>query len=218
MAIRLKKKRRRKSRPSARPFVAFVTSTVVIALGGLYLLARTPDSAVCNSLAGVESGTPIALTLYMDLQCADCDRTERSLWAISRRWELPLTIRHYPLDPECNPRVSSEVHRRACAQAKAAICAEAEGAGRTFREKLFHAVTNTTPELVDLAVQEGLDRRRFDTCLSSGATAEHLRSDINAAVAKGVDSIPTLFVNGTRHVGALREHDLRCIVALDRRP
>ena len=210
------RKRRRRSTPSARSFVAFVVSTVGIALGGLYLLGRTPRLPVCDALTDAGSAAP-TVTVYMDFQCPECASVDRNLHAISQRWKLPYVVRHYPLDRDCNVRAPESLHPGACLQASAAICADGLSAGGGFRERLFRSKARDVPALMDLAVEVGIDSLQFERCLSSAETAELLRRHIEAAAEQNVDSLPTLFVNETRHVGRLREHDLRCIVALDRR-
>ena len=210
------RKRRRRSPPSARSFVAFVVSTVVVALGALYLLGRTPRSAVCEALSDAGSAAP-TVTVYTDFQCLECASMDQNLHAIAQRWKLPYVVRHYPLDRDCNVTAPESLHPGACLQASAAICAEALGAGDAFRERLFRSGPRDAVGLVNLASQAGIDALQFEKCLSSAETAGLLRRHIEAAAEQNVDSPPTLFVNETRHVGRLREHDLRCIVALDRR-
>lgn len=59
---------------------------------------------------------------------------------------------------------------------------------------------------------------RFEACLQSPAVATQLRERIDDAAARNVRATPTLFVNGRRHVGAVRPSDLSCLLSVGDRP
>ena len=54
-----------------------------------------------------------------------------------------------------------------------------------------------------IADQLGLDRTKFDACVASGTEQAAVKAQTKDGVAKGIDSTPTLYLNGTKYVGAM---------------
>ena len=58
------------------------------------------------------------------------------------------------------------------------------------------------PALKQTARSLGLDGAAFDQCLDSGKHAAHVREDYALGESMGVNSTPTIYVNGRALVGA----------------
>jgi uncharacterized membrane protein/predicted DsbA family dithiol-disulfide isomerase len=140
---------------------------------------------------------------YSDYECPFCARAhEQERAVLASRPGLVIVRRHFPLDPSCNPAVKRAIHPSACALARAAICAEAQGQSARMDDALFRDQGKGTPP-AEIARALGLDVDRFSACLSSPETARRLSEDVAAGIRDGVRAIPTYLVDGTAHVGTL---------------
>lgn len=99
--------------------------------------------------------------------------------------------------------------------AKAAEAAEAAGAQGKFsemHERLYGK--DDVPdngELVECAIEIGLDARRFLRDMSEHQFADKMRRDYLGAVKSGVAATPAFFVRGERYKG---EHDFSSLRAV----
>ena len=67
----------------------------------------------------------------------------------------------------------------------------------------------TRAGLKDIAEQIGLDGNAFSNCLNSNQMATEVQADLVDGNAKGVESTPTLFINGQIVRGAPTPADLK---------
>lgn len=58
------------------------------------------------------------------------------------------------------------------------------------------------PSLKQMARKLGLDGAKFDACLDSGKHADNVRADYELGERMGVNSTPTIYINGRALVGA----------------
>jgi protein-disulfide isomerase len=58
------------------------------------------------------------------------------------------------------------------------------------------------PALKETARKLGLDGARFDACLDSGKHTQIVRTDYDLGQRMGVNSTPTIYINGRALVGA----------------
>lgn len=194
----------------------------VLALGALaalfplYSTESLAPSALCEVLAEAAArgalSRPITLLVYADFQCPRCRELDVQLRSIRGNSQWRIDYRHFPLESECNPDVTRKGHPGSCLQARAAICSEALGGPAAFSDRLFEGGPREGSELATLAVSLGIDRDRFEGCLRSADTAKRLDEDIAAGRRAGVGATPTVFVEGTRHVGVLKASDLGCLM------
>ena len=85
--------------------------------------------------------------------------------------------------------------------AEAAACAADQGAFWQYHDTLFLNQTGPASfvddRLKQMAAELGLDTEAFNTCLDSGEKRAEVEASIAEAQAQGVDSTPTIFINGT---------------------
>ena len=168
---------------------------------------RDRCGALGDALGPLPTG-PLQATIYTDYECEPCAATSDSLRLLAADRSLTLVERQYPLDAACNPGVHRNYHAGACVKARAAICSARQSAG-AYRDKLFSAPAEATA-LVALAAEAGLDRARFERCLTAGEADDELRRDIASGTAEHVDATPTLLLNDRRFVGAITPDALSC--------
>lgn len=142
---------------------------------------------------------------YSDFACPFCKMYHNSLQQLISSYgtdgKLAWVYRHFPLYKGSASR--PPLHPNAGKIAEASECA-AELAGESGFWKFADLVYATTPEgagidmntLPDLAVQAGVDKTAFASCLNSGKYAEKISSDYDKAVQAGARGTPyTVLVN-----------------------
>ena len=120
------------------------------------------------------------------------------------RPDVKLVFRHFPLDSACNARMEQQLHPDACLAAAASECAGKLGRFWEYHDQLFeHQKTLDRDSLFRYAREVGLDIAAFRTCLDDPRTMDGIAADVDAATRLGVESTPTIFINGRRIEGAL---------------
>ncbi len=150
---------------------------------------------------------PITIIEFSDYQCPFCQRFwSETLPSLKREYIdtglVRLVYRDYPLDTNCNPYMSQQLHPVACKAAEAAECVREQGGNVAYFEYhdvLFARQSQIT--LANLKVWSGELGYNIDSCLDSGKYAEEVINDVH----EGGSSLgtPTFFVNGVKLEGAV---------------
>jgi protein-disulfide isomerase len=159
------------------------------------LLLKEPNPPVQvislgNGPSRGDLNAPVTIVEFTDFQCSACGGMypiiEDTLKPYGSR--IHFVIRNFPL---------TSIHANAFRAAQAAAAANAQG---KFWEYIDYLFKNQTALDVDslkkYAAQVGLDRKRFDAEFESGKYDEQIRQDITEGEMYGVESTPTIFVNG----------------------
>jgi protein-disulfide isomerase len=140
---------------------------------------------------------------FSDYACPFCARAHEQVAALrSGRPDLQIVRRHFPLDSACNPAVKRDIHPGACALARAAICADAQGRFAAMDDALFANQAANDP-VSKLAARIGLDPAAFEACLASPETERRLTADVADAIRLGVKATPSYVVDGEVFAGEL---------------
>jgi len=156
------------------------------------ILAQAPR----QELAGAPSGPP-TLVAFIDFGCPICRRGSRTLRELAR--ESPdafrLVLRHFPINPDCNPSVPktnrSEEHRFACEAARLALAAEAEGRLEEVYTTLYDHQESQGAEVARLARDPALSTR-----LAAGDPERRLADDVALGLRIKLEGVPTYFLDG----------------------
>ena len=106
-----------------------------------------------------------------------------------------------------------EIHSLARSAHEAARCAGAGGRYWQYHDLLFEKQPAfRTADLLAYAAVVGVDRAAFARCIDERRYASEVGADLEQAVALGVFSTPTLFVNGRRIEGLVAAYELRRVV------
>jgi protein-disulfide isomerase/uncharacterized membrane protein len=148
---------------------------------------------------------PVTIVEFSDFQCPACGQAYRDLHEVlARRTDVRLVFRNFPLDSSCNDALPRALHPDACQAAIAAECARQQSRFWEYHDRLFeNQHTLDRESLFRYAREVGIDIPTFRTCLADPATREHVVDDVRAGIAAGLESTPTLFINGRRIDGAL---------------
>ncbi|MGH9828895.1 MAG: DsbA family protein, partial [Blastocatellia bacterium] len=100
-----------------------------------------------------------------------------------------LVVRDFPL----------EQHQNAFRAAVAAEAAREQGKYWEYTDVLFHNQSALdVDKLKEYAGQLGLDRKKFDAELDANKFADTVKQDLQDGVKVGIDSTPTVFINGKK--------------------
>jgi protein-disulfide isomerase len=153
---------------------------------------------------------PVTIVEFTDFQCPACAAMHPVLEEVLKSYgnKVRLVVRDYPLTMHANARKAAE----------AANAANAQGKFFEYAALLFKRQNALdVPSLKKYATELGLDRVRFDAALDRGTYADEVRHDMDDGEVYGVESTPTIFVNGvmlrTLSAEGLREAIDRALAA-----
>lgn len=153
-----------------------------------------------------EATAPVTVVEFTDFQCSACAAMHPILEEVLKTYgnKVRFVVRDFPLVMHANARKAAE----------AANAAHAQGKFFEYAALLFKRQNALdVPSLKKFATELGLDRVRFDTALDGGTYAAEVRRDVADGEMYGIDSTPTIFVNGVI-LKTLSAEDLRA--AIDR--
>lgn len=198
---------------------------VVVAIIVFSVVGNRPQvSAVAQEITyptGVtEAGEPykgganaaVVIEEFSDFECPHCGTFANTLKAIEADYiqtgQVQVIFRNYPF-----------LRQTSVSAAKGAECAlqQSPEAFWAFHDALFEnqgrgANVFGINGLKQMAQQLGLDTAAFDSCVDRDLTSEEVRADFTEGQSRGVNSTPTLFINGERVAGALSEEQLRDVI------
>ena len=162
-------------------------------------------------------GAPVRLVVFTDFQCPYCKREAESLRKNLLKTypnEGRLYFKDFPLDP---------IHPWARDAAIAGRCVykQSEDAFWKYHDWVFaHQSEITKDNFRDKAVEfagtlEGVDQLRFKSCLENRETEEEVNRSIAEGRELGINSTPTLFVNGRRIPAQLPWPNLKQVIDME---
>lgn len=139
-------------------------------------------------------GAPMAavtIVEFSDFQCPFCGRAHpvlaESLAELGGK--VKLIFKHFPLSG----------HERGMPAARAAVAAQRQGKFWEMHDLLFeHQRALGDAELLGYAKRLGLDMERFQADIVSAEVQAQIDADKEEGVRLGVDSTPTIIINGRR--------------------
>lgn len=162
---------------------------------------------------------PVAIVEFSDFECAHCAVAFKNLREVLLRYpqDVQVRFRHFPLDASCNSAVPHTIHRYACLAAAAAECAAAQGRFWEYHDLLFENQANLDRDsLLAYADKAGLERQAFLACLDSEEARQAVARDVAEGRRLGIESTPTLFLNGRTMAGAPRADVLGYAIQVER--
>lgn len=219
---------RRSSTATARSPLVWATAAVgivaVVVIAAAVLLqggsATKPDSAglvaptsptptaLADGRSLGKADAPVTLEVWSDFQCPACDQYAEIVEpAIIGQYVTPGTLRIVHHDAAFQGARSSSAYDESVEAAAGARCAAEQGRYWPFHDWLF---ANQSGENVGafadsrlraIATSAGLDVAAWDACRATGTQQSAVRAETQSGVAKGINSTPTMFLNGEKIVG-----------------
>ena len=131
----------------------------------------------------------VTVVEFTDFQCPACAAMHPVLDEAQKVYKdkVRFVIRDFPLAMHANARKAAE----------AANAAHAQGKFFEYIDLLFkRQKALDVPSLKKYATELGLNRATFDAALDGGTFAAEVRHDVSDGEVYGVNSTPTIFVNG----------------------
>ena len=137
------------------------------------------------------ANAPVTVVEFTDYECPSCGATQPVLEEVAKEFgdKVKLVVRNFPLDQ----------HAHAFKAAEATEAAREQGKYWEYAALLFaNQKALEVGKLKEYASRLGLDRTRFDAALDSGSFAGKVKRDLADGNKIGIDSTPTVFINGKR--------------------
>jgi protein-disulfide isomerase len=136
-----------------------------------------------------DASAPVTVVVFTDFQCPSCAATHPIIDEVLKSYgnSVRLVVRDFPLSRHVNARKAAEAANAAHAQGKFF-----EYAALLFKRQDALDVGS----LKKYATEVGLNRAVFDAALDSGKYASEVSNDLRQGELYGIDSTPTIFVNG----------------------
>jgi protein-disulfide isomerase len=160
------------------------------------IILREPDPPVLaiatdDQPSRGSATAPVTIIEFTDYQCPSCAKSQPVIEEVAKEYgdKVRLVARDYPL----------EQHANAAKAAEAAEAAREQGKYWEYVAILFkNQSALEVAKLKEYATQVGLDRAKFDQALDSGKFADKIQRDLREGDKLGVNSTPTVFINGKR--------------------
>jgi protein-disulfide isomerase len=143
-------------------------------------------------------GAAVLIVRFSDYQCPSCGQTYLGYKPLFERYSaqhpgmIKLVVKDFPLQTECNPNVSRDVHLASCAAAAAARMARAKGRGDAMEEWLYTNQATLTPASVRDAARQVAGVTDFDA--QYPAVLNQVKTDVALAAVLGIRVTPTFFI------------------------
>jgi protein-disulfide isomerase len=161
-------------------------------------------------------GAPVVISVYTDYQCPYCKEQAKQLRANLLKdypKEVRMFVHDFPLE---------QIHPWARTASLAGRCALLQGEENywKYHDWIFDQQAEMTPEtlrpkLMAWAPTQGMDALQLSRCLDTKETDKDVQKDIEESRKLGINSTPTLFVNGRKLAGSMSWEQLKKIIDLE---
>ena len=187
--------------------------------GSVYDVAKNPFASDAAKLKTEldpsfgAAGAPVTLVVFSDFQCSYCKEEARILrkeLAAAYPTQVRVYFKDFPLEP---------IHPWAKPAAVAGRCIFRQKPERfwDFHDWIFENQTDITTENLKAKVAEWAATKQLEPiqlagCIEKNATVAEVEKNQAEGRALGINSTPTMFVNGRRMVGGVPFQNLKAII------
>lgn len=147
-------------------------------------------------------GTKVLIVKFSDYMCPSCAAAHNSLKPVLAKYEgqgVEFVLKHYPLEPECNPQLGGGNHYGSCEAAAAYEMAKGTPNLSKLDDWFFGNQQILARETVKEAAENIAGIKDFDARYA--AAIETVKTDASLGHMLGVKSTPTIFINGRQIPG-----------------
>ena len=138
----------------------------------------------------------VPIIVFSDYQCPYSERGYQTEKQLRSQYGSDITIyfKNFPLN---------QIHPQAQKASEAAECASEQGKFWEYHDYLYeHQSELSIDNLTTYADILGLERPKFDICLTAGNKAKKVSDDMTEGISLGVQGTPTYLIGNTQIVGA----------------
>jgi protein-disulfide isomerase len=139
---------------------------------------------------------PVTIVEFSDFQCPFCQRVSPTLKQVQAAYgdKVRIVWKDFPL---------TQIHPEAFKAGEAAHCAGEQGKFWEYHDRLFaNQQALQADSLKKYAADLGLDGAKFNACVDASKYGDRVREGVAQGSRLGVNSTPTLYVNGRMLSGA----------------
>ncbi|MBY0371864.1 thioredoxin domain-containing protein [bacterium] len=144
----------------------------------------------------------VRVVVFSDFECPHCQRGAFALQTAlaPEQDRVQLVFKNFPLDMSCNSLLQAPIHANACALAYLGFCANRKGKFWDFHDRVFFKLSarelSSSQEKIYDGVKSIFTKQEFDDCLKDPVAQSNARSDIALGAQLGINSTPSVFING----------------------
>ena len=142
------------------------------------------------------ASAPVTIVEFSDFQCPFCQRVSPTLKKVRETYgdKVRIVWKDFPL---------TQIHPQAFKAGEAAHCAGEQGKYWEYHDRLFaNQQALADADLKKYAADLGLDATKFNACVDSSKYGDRVREGVAQGSRLGVNSTPTVYVNGRMLSGA----------------
>ena len=147
-------------------------------------------------------GSKVLIVKFSDYMCPSCAVAHNSLKAVLPKYQgqgVEFVLKHYPLEPECNPQLGGGNHFGSCEAAAAYEMAKGTPNVAKLDDWFFGNQQTLSRDTVKQAAADIAGIKDFDARYA--AAIETVKTDASLGHMLGVKSTPTIFINGRKIPG-----------------
>ncbi|MEO6656255.1 MAG: thioredoxin domain-containing protein [Pyrinomonadaceae bacterium] len=155
-------------------------------------LAPVQSISVDDDPATGPADAPVTIVMFSDFQCSACSAAHPILKAAMAAYpgKVRFVVRDFPLE---------SIHENSFRAALAANAASTQGKFFEYTEVLYtHQNALDDASLKKYAAELGLNAKQFELEFNSEKTRAEIRKDIADGASYGINSTPTIFINGIK--------------------
>lgn len=148
------------------------------------------------------SGAKVLIVKFSDYQCPGCRAAHDTFKMVLPKYDkgvVEFVMKHYPLEPECNPNVPGGNHFAACEAAAAYVMARGTGFQQKLDDWLFANQQTLTRDVVKQAAKDQAGIANFDERYAQAL--QEVKTDASMGGLLKVYSTPTVYLNGRMIAG-----------------
>ena len=145
----------------------------------------------------ISSGAKVQILKFSDYQCPGCRAAHEVLKPVLAKYDkgvVEFVMKHYPLEPECNPNVPGGNHFAACEAAAAYVMARGSGFQQKLDDWLFTNQQSLTRDVVRQAAKDQAGIADFDARYPQAL--QEVKTDASLGGLLKVRYTPTIYLNG----------------------
>ncbi len=157
----------------------------------------------------------IVIVEFADYMCPACGQTAPVIEDIGKQLgsRALIVFKNFPLSNQCNSGVQQDMHPHSCDIAKLARCAGGKGKFWDYHLLAMAEQSKASKEKMrEWGKHVGLSDQEMDGCLASKDMLAKIKDDVSVADKIGVNSTPTIFINGRKYFGERTAPALRATI------